>query len=89
MVSVPGLYNFSLELYPNPFEGNTTVQINGLNDSSPTSWTYQVIDMNGKTVESGQSSSYMQSIGASLSAGVYVVEVICGPVVLKEKMVKY
>ena len=89
MVSVPGLYNFSLELYPNPFEGNTTVQINGINESAPTTWMYQIIDMNGRMVESGHSSSYMQNIGSTLISGVYVVEVIYGPVVLKEKMIKY
>jgi len=89
VVSVPGLYNFSLALYPNPFENNTTVQINGINEASLSIWNYQVIDMNGRIVESGQSTSYAQNIGSHLSAGVYVVEVFYGPVVLKEKMVKY
>lgn len=89
VVSVPGLYNFSLAVYPNPFENNTTIQITGANDLAPQSWTYRLIDMHGRIVESGLSSAVSQNVGAQLSAGVYVIEVVYGSTVLKEKIIKY
>lgn len=73
-------------IYPNPFQNNTTLLVNGSNAST---YTYMLYSVSGQLVEQGSGTmNQAQSIGEALAKGMYMLTVLTSTDIVTSKIVK-